>query len=182
MNKEILAFDIDNTIAQFVEPILELYNQKYNDNIKFEDIVNYDFSYMLKPECSDIFAEFATKEFFDQLKPYDGVFNTIEKLESKYNIIFATAAYPQTHTFRDEWFKRWYKNYKSSQFYSMPCKQLLNGNIWGLCDDGMHNLVGGNYRGFIISQPWNIGYNNRFLRRNNIIRIDSVNDLIDILL
>ena len=42
-----LAVDIDNTLWDLITPWLDYYNRRYNDNIRYEEIVDYNFFIVL---------------------------------------------------------------------------------------------------------------------------------------
>lgn len=139
VNKGIFAVDIDETLNNLVAALLVEYNKKYNDNVKFEDITEYNIQQFLKPECEDIFTEFANETLFEKLKPKDNSYIVLNVLKDYYDIFFLTAGHPITMQYRDKWLNKYYGSfYKSRKLVMCRDKYLFNCDI--LIDDYQENL------------------------------------------
>lgn len=181
-NKFTIYCDIDATINNLIEYTLPLYNEKYQDDLKYDDITDYDITKFIKPECINYFEEFGTEEIFSKLSLEDGCkeildyINTFEWIDFS----FVTAAYVSKTglSARNEWLKKhfdWYND--DSQFIRIKKKQKLKGHI--LIDDFIGNLIGGDYLGIAYSQPWSKDID---IGKLGVCRVDKWDDrLIDII-
>lgn len=163
MNKDIIVgVDLDDTVYPFVAPLLEKYNKAYQDNLTTEDITNYKISQFLKPECHNIFKEFANKEFFKCITFDPKVVKALTELNEEYTLYFVTAGAPITVRDRDKMLARNLDWYTSSQLVICRDKSLLKLDY--LIDDCYANCYKGDYMGIMVKQPWNIKtpYNSAF--------------------
>lgn len=148
---------MDETINAFIYNLLYTYNERYNDNVKFDDINDYDISKFLKFECKNIFAEFCDNEFMSSLKLVHGAKDVIDRLHRFDDVYFVTAGYPETVLARHVWLSKHFKWYSSKNLIICNNKQMLMLDI--LIDDHYDNLVGGTYEPILIDKPWNKKYN-----------------------
>lgn len=152
-DKQILYLDLDNTLFNLIETILNRYNIAYNDNLSVKDFVHYDVTRHIKPECKHLFNEFGDEDTFMHLSPYPGVVDAIEYLNEKYQVYYASAGHPYTQTYRNNLLMKWFPSFKTRQLIMIRDKHLLVGDA--LVDDSYENLVYGNYRKFLMDFPWN---------------------------
>lgn len=157
MDKPAVLVDIDNTIFPLNETVLERYNNYYNDNVKFEDIKDYDTHIFLKPECKNIYEEFGFWKEDLNVEPYEGCIDILHELEKKNKVYFASASYLTHLGFRDEYLPRYFNFYDHKRLIRIVDKHLLSGAV--LIDDYHKNLIGGNYGKILLTMPWNESFN-----------------------
>lgn len=172
MKRLSLGFDLDETLQNMIKRLLLYYNVAYKDNLKFEDIRQYDMTPYLVPECKHIFQEFCNDEFFLNLDVEKTAVETLSQLSEKHDIYFVTAGHPLTIGARDEWLKRTFPFYRSRMLIACTNKQLLNLDI--LVDDYECNLIGGKYASVLINKPWNESFDNK---KYGIERINKISDV-----
>jgi len=146
--------DLDDCCYDFIEPLLTRYNVVYNDNLKFSDIVDYRIKKFLKPECKNIFKEFADKDFFNSITLEPHVVKELTKLNERYDLYFCTAGAPITIRDRDKMLSRNLDWYTSSQLIVCRDKAMLKLDY--LVDDCLDNVTKGDYTGIIYTKPWNM--------------------------
>lgn len=149
----LIACDLDECVNDFVQQLLPLYNKKYNDNLAYNRITQYNLSEFIKPECTQIFNEFVNDQFIDGLNVAPDAVDVLTHLSKRHEIYFVTAGHPYTLRARDGWMERTFPFYRSSNLIVCRTKQLLAMDV--LIDDHELNLVGGKYKGFLINKPWN---------------------------
>jgi 5'(3')-deoxyribonucleotidase len=172
--KYIVLVDLDDTIYPFIPKILERYNEKYSDNLTISDITNYRIKKFIKPECENIFKEFANKKLFNDITLTSDVKDTLSILNEKYNIFFTTAGHPKTTKHRDKLLSRNLPWYSTGQLISIKYKDLIWSDF--LIDDCLDNFTEYSmYKGILKSQPWNI--NNL---PPNEIRINDFSDVLKV--
>lgn len=167
--------DLDDTFWDFMTPLLIKYNEKYKDNLKCEDISDYDIRLFIKPECTDIFKEFVDDNFIMNLKPKENAVEVISKINEKHNLVFPTSGHPKTATSRDKKLSQIFSWYSTKQLIVCQNKQLLKLDY--LFDDCFKNVDGSEYKCLLFEQPWNVRRNNlteNIRRVNNWSNINNI--------
>lgn len=156
MRKTVVGCDIDEVINMQIKEILKLYNAKYNDFLKYEDMTNYNIQRFLKSQCKHLFEEFCTDEFIEGLQISLDDIDILTKLNSECQLYFCTARHPYVIAATDRWLEKNLPWYHSGQLIRCKDKYLLKLDY--LIDDYIGNLVGGSYRKIMITRPWNIDF------------------------
>lgn len=168
--KKRVGFDINNTIDNYIQVLLEVYNKRYNDNLLYENITDYNVVKFIKSECSDFWKEFSNDENLSKLKLQDGVKDVINYCYENFELRFITAIFPINNNC--DFFYNFLKNnfdwMETKHFVRLEDKQEYNVDL--LIDDYLANLIGGNYAKIIRICPWN---KNISTRRNKMFRIDQ---------
>lgn len=160
MDRKIIFIDIDNTINELTDTLLQLYGEKYNHNLRIGDITDYDLKLFLKKDCENIFKEFCTNEVILGLNMVPNAKEVIEQLMSKHDVYFVTAGHPSTIRGRDEWLGKHIAGYSSSQLIMCSNKTLLRGHL--LIDDYWYNHMGNNIEwNILVDQPYNKQYKDK---------------------
>jgi 5'(3')-deoxyribonucleotidase len=69
-DKMTILFDLDGVLADIHTPWLEAYNKDFNDNLKPEDIVDWDIKQFVKDEAKTTIMKYINKEgFYTNVKP-----------------------------------------------------------------------------------------------------------------
>lgn len=124
-NKPVVACDMDDTIFEFVIPILDKYNLRYNDFVSYGDITNWNIHKFLKPECKNVFEEFVTEGFFEELFIPVSTVGWLSALSEIANIRFVTAGCSKTIPWRAELLKRELDFFEDSMLIKLSDKELL---------------------------------------------------------
>lgn len=147
--------DRDDTLCEFVTPLLKLYNQHYRDNITKDDIKDWDIHQFLDERCKNIFMEFVCEDFLyhTKLMPYaKQVLNDLHN--NGVEIYFSTATHPTLVEVTHNKLKDTFLWYTYKNLIPISNKTLLCGDF--MIDDAVHNLQGENVKTKILmSQPWN---------------------------
>lgn len=86
-----IYIDFDDTITQSVENAIRIVNQRFNKNVKVQDIGEWDFSDVYPDiPLEDIVNVFGEEEFFRTLKFNDDVIPTLRKYTKYNNIIIVS--------------------------------------------------------------------------------------------
>jgi 5'(3')-deoxyribonucleotidase len=51
MTRKSIGIDLDDTLNELLNKWLYDYNQKYSDNLKRDDVIDWDWTKFVKPEC-----------------------------------------------------------------------------------------------------------------------------------
>lgn len=154
-NKEKLTIlcDVDEVVNNLVEKILVKYNEKYNDNVKTDDITDFYIKPFLKEECKDVFAEFCTDEFLETLEVQPKAKEIIDRLMGKHNFYFLTSTHPSNVNAKHKWLSNLFPAYTQKNLIICMDKSLVHGDV--LIDDNLNNLSDSVKYNLIFDKPWN---------------------------
>lgn len=173
MNRPKWGWDMDETLSPFIYEVVKAYNRTYRKDLNYYDIDQYDITPFIVPECKNIWQEFCTDRFIRELIVEPTAVETLCKLNETYDIYFVTAGHPNTMKARDQWLAAHFPFYKSSMLIASREKQMIKLNY--LTDDFEGNLVGGDYRGFLVNRPWNRKFD---AEAHGITRISFAEDVL----
>lgn len=148
----VVATDCDDTLYPFVQPLLKKYNLWYDDNVRFEDITNWNIHQFLKPECKNVF-ELCTEGFFDSLHIPQERKEWLETLNMVADIRFVTAGCSETILWRAKLLKRELPFFKDYMLVKLSEKELFKADF--LIDDNEEHTINTDALAFLISKPWN---------------------------
>lgn len=163
-----IGIDLDETLFGFIEEMIPMYNKKYNDNVKFKDLKDYDISKSIKISSKQFFDDFATEETFNKIKVYTNAVNVINEFHRHSDVYFVTAGHSSTMYWRMKKLEKVFPWFKDGNLIKCKNKQLLDLDV--LIDDNVDNLRGGKYTGILFSQPWN-------MNETEFLRINSWNEI-----
>lgn len=157
MNKKLTVYiDVDDTTTELMNTIVKIYNAKYNDNLKKDDITDWQVSNFLKEECGESWLKLITQDVVENATPLPNAVKYISKLMKEEDVYFLSATHPINVLARHKCLSRLFKDYDYSRFIPCTNKSLLCGDV--LIDDAIHNFssIGKNIkRGILVTQPWN---------------------------
>ena len=153
MKKPIVACDMDSTLYDFVKPLLKRYNLVYNDNVQYEDITAWNIHQFLKPECQNVFKEFCTAGFFENLHIPQENKEWLETLNVIADVRFVTAGYSPTIPWRSELLKRELPFFKDYMLVKLSEKELFKADF--LIDDNEEHTINTDATSYLIKKPWN---------------------------
>lgn len=157
-NKPIVALDMDDTLYEFVIPLLNKYNLRYDDWVSYDDINNWDIHQFLKPECKNIFSEFATEGFFEELFIPTSIVGWLSALNMISHIRFVTAGHSETIPWRAALLRRELDFFEDSMLVKLTDKSILISDYF--VDDNeatcrQVRIMIPNVKILQISRPWN---------------------------
>ena len=169
--KRKLAVDIDNTIWDLVSAWIVCYNFIYNDTVKYEDIIEYDFFNITnKATREEMFDILSSDWFWAFIDPYKYSKEYLEKLNNEFDLYIVTStSYKTSHKKFDRFFDL-FPFIKEDQLIITTHKDLLNVDI--IIDDYINNLSNDNHLKFLIDQPYNKKINDK-----SIIRVNNLKDV-----
>jgi 5'(3')-deoxyribonucleotidase len=181
MYNNIVAIDLDGVIWDLVTPWINKYNIYYNDNIKYDDVLEYRLSNTLvkatQKELCDILLE---PGFWDSVKPFKNSYEYLNKMNEEFKIYIATKTHYKIFSTKVERLLSLFPFLNEEQIICIYDKELLEVD-W-LVDDCADNLYYGSYNKIILDAPYNRDYT-EFIRAKdlkevyNIIKYgDNLND------
>lgn len=165
--------DIDEVVDDLVEQIIDKYNEVYNDNLKIEQITEYNVNLFTCDECEDIFEEFCNEKLILNMNPTEGAIEAVTKLMTEYDFYFITSTIPENVGYKDTWLKNHFPLYSKEMLIVTTNKSLVPGDILiDDCGDNLHENVRLN---LLYNRPWNTGIQEKF----NYKRVYNWNDIIE---
>lgn len=145
-DSKVILVDVDDTILDLLSPWLEWYNEKYDDSVTRDHIVDWDLTKFVKPECGrEIYDFLHLEDCYDRCRPLEKALLGVNGLRMLgYRIVFLTAA--NYHQMGNKLL--WLEKHKfltldygttSRDYIIAHDKSLVHG--FGLVDDGAHNLI-----------------------------------------
>ena len=105
----IIACDVDGVVAPLIQEVLRRYNRDWQDTLTINDIMNWDFYNLVKPECGKkVYDYFRDPDMYECLVPMDGAVLGIQRLRDMgHTIIFATSCYYGMVDQKATWMERY---------------------------------------------------------------------------
>jgi len=180
MKKLTILVDMDGTIESLLDVWLDRLNKKYNRNVKTEDIKDWDISKFYEGLTKeDVFSVMMDPTIWKEVKPIDGAKEVLKKwIDEGHNVYIVTDNPYQSVKvkvedllFRCFPFISWHNVVITSR------KQLIKGDV--LIDDGIHNLVGGEYKKLLFDAPYNRDVDEEKLELTRVFDWKSIDKIIE---
>lgn len=153
-----ILIDVDDTVCELVDTWLLLYNKQYNDNLTKNDIIDWEITQFVKPECGDkIFDFINNQKVYDIIPQVPGSLEGIKVLrEMGHRIVFVTWAMEHAMGAKYRWLKN--NDYLDSPSNYIECKDksLIRADI--MLDDNYNYVKGFSGKAVLFRKPWNIKY------------------------
>lgn len=191
------AVDIDDTLWDYVRPYFMFCSDRYGILFNKEDTFTYDIEKLwgwTRDKQEKSFEGFLLSQNEYPLIPFDGAFDVLKKLNEKYDKVIAITSRGE-NVFRKKTEEDLEKHfpgmieevYFSNEFWKngkptiAKLEICLNQNVGMFIEDSYRNIcTAGNagIEGFLITQPWNINYNDSELLPKNIIRVANIKEIL----
>ena len=149
---------MDDTLYDFVKPLLVLHNAKYNMNVQESEITDYKIDNFLSPLCRSLFNDFVDEVFFKKIKISGKNIDSVNILHENNEIYFVSAGHPKTAESRNQLLKRTFSWYSQDNLILTKNKQMLNLDY--LIDDCPYHINKNTYyKSILKKKPWNKKYN-----------------------
>lgn len=157
-----ILVDMDDTIENLCEVWVQTLNEKYDRLVKPTDLIEWDINKFFPGLTQEqIYAPLNEAEFWMRVKPYrDAQFYLKKLIDDGHKVMVVTASQPDTvaHKLKHVLFEYFpYLSYHDVIICAN--KQLIKGDY--LVDDGVHNLMGGEYNPILMDAPHNKYFDNK---------------------
>lgn len=156
MRKLTVLVDMDDTIEMLGAAWCEYLNARHGTNVAHEDLNQWEVAKIFPSiDRNDVYAPLLEDEFWEWVKPMDGAAETIQKIISDGHTVYivTTSDYRSLKAKMDKVLFRYFPFIHWSDVIITSNKQMVRGDI--LIDDGLHNLVGGEYEKVLMTAPHN---------------------------
>ena len=160
-----IGIDIDCVCNNLVEEWLFRLNNKYNLNVKYDDITSYSISQFFPTLSQEqIYEPLNDNDMWNSLVPRQDSIKYIKQLQDDgHEIKLITATDVHFMPVKCKWILKHYPFINEKDIWMVFDKTWIKADI--LLDDCVANLQGSSYLGICYSQPWNTAY--KGLRVNN---------------
>lgn len=152
----IIEVDVDDTICNLQEVVVDLFNKRFGSHYTLENFTEYDIMNVLPTQdaivMKDIYGE---SGLYNKIKPMPGAQDTLEKLINLgHQVYLVTAAIPETYGEKVAFIKRFFPYIDDSHIVSMKHKHMFRADI--MIEDNIQALLAGqHYHRILMNRPWN---------------------------
>ncbi len=141
MNRERIAIDMDDVMADASKSILHIYNQQFGTNYKDQDFVEQSFYDVAKDNYQLIRPKLHEKGFFRNLEVKKGAVEVVKELNSKYEVFIVSAAmeFPNSLLEKYEWLHEHFSYISWKQMVLCGDKTIIQADI--MIDDHEKKLI-----------------------------------------
>lgn len=174
---------MDDTIENLGTAWVAYLNNKYGTDVVWEDIRDWDFHKSF-PELNknQVYSCLSEPELWDTVTPKEDAIVYLKRLmDEGHSVYIVTASMPKSayHKTKRVLFK-YFPYINPEQLIITANKQMIRGDV--LVDDGVHNLLGGDYEKILMTAPHNIDFNeaaHNMYRANNWEEVYNIISMID---
>ncbi len=166
-----ILVDLDDTMINLIDCWVAFINKQYHTTVNPEDITDWNITKFFPTLTKEqVFSPLFTDGFWSTVKPKEDAAKYLKMLKDDgYRVIICTNT--NYKTLREKMEKVLFKYFDFISWNDVVIayhKQLLNADF--LIDDGVHNLVGGRYKGILMDAPHNKNFNEQ---EHGIIRVKT---------
>lgn len=165
MKQFTILVDMDDTIENFCEEWISTLNMKYNLDVKYSDITDWNISkFYPSLSKSELYEPLSTERFWRRVVPFRDAQHYLPKLmEDGHKIYIVTASHHDTVAYKlNHVLFKYFPYFTYKDVIICSDKQMIRGDF--LIDDGAHNLTGGEYKGILMDRFHNRSFDNEFYR------------------
>lgn len=164
-----ILIDMDDTLEHLSDAWVALLNKKYGFDVKREDIDNWDIaSFFPGLDRKQVFEPLHTDDFWQTVEPFEDASDVLQQMiEDGHDIYIVTSSHYQGLKGKlENALFRFYPFISRKNVIVTYNKQMIRGDV--LIDDGVHNLIGGDYYKILMDAPYNRAFD---AENNGMIRV-----------
>ncbi len=167
----IILVDMDDTIENLTEAWINYANKRFHTAVNAADVTTWDPSEAF-PSVSheEMYALLLEDELYETVKPFEGAAHYLQKLISDGHEVFIVTNSPY-QVMKPKMEKVLFRHFPFIDWKHViitGSKPLIRGDV--LIDDGVHNLLGGDYAKLLFTVPHNRSFD---AEGNGMVRVDS---------
>lgn len=169
-----ILFDADDTVENLCDCWIALLNERYGTSVRIEDVTDWDIALTFPTLTREqVFGVLNEDELFHSLERVPGSLEVLQRLHNEgHRLYMVTATGYHTCKAKMERILHLFPFLDWDHVIITANKQLVKGDI--LIDDGVHNLVGGDYYKILFNRPHNLGLD---VEKYGIHRADTWDDV-----
>lgn len=167
----IILIDMDDTIENLTEAWINYANKRFGTAVRAADVTTWDPSEAF-PTVSheEMYALLLEDELYETVEPFEGATHYLQKLISDGHEIFIVTNSPY-QVMKAKMEKVLFRHFPFIEWKNViitGSKALIKGDV--LIDDGVHNLLNGDYAKLLFTAPHNRSFD---ASANDMIRVGS---------
>jgi len=153
MQRKVIAIDMDDTLAGFLEGLVEVVNRLEGENVKVEDIKSWDMYKYFK--CGHKIYSYLTYDLFRNLRVFDDAIEVVKSLQENYDVYIVSSATSTSDSMvaKIEWLEEWFPFIDKKNIVLCGDKSIIKADY--MIDDGVHNLKTFDGMGLLFNAPHN---------------------------
>ena len=152
-----ILFDADDVAENLLNCWVDLLNERYGTSVAFEDVKDWDMTIAFPTLTKQqVFGVLLDDELWHRLEPMPGSQCVLQKwYDQGHQLYMVTASDYRTCKVKVERILQMFPFLDWEHIILASNKQMVHGDI--LIDDGIHNLVNGDYFKILFNRPHNCG-------------------------
>lgn len=173
----VILVDMDDVMIDLVSHWVETLNQKYDLSVKPENITDWDMTKFFPTLSTDeIYNPLTKKKFWKDIKPISYAQYYLELMATEgYQIYICTSTNWKNVRYKVKYVLKKYFDFISWENVIITAnKQLIKADY--LIDDGVHNLLGGDYTKLLFAKPHNLFF---CTEETDVVRVSNWKEIYD---
>lgn len=171
MRRLVVLVDMDDTITDLLGAWVEILNRKHGTNVLPKDIRQWDIAKSFPSLTKEqVFAPLLCDSLWHYVRPKEGAADALRRLirDGHKVYVVTTSTYETLHTKMDMVLFHYFPFLSWEDVIITGNKQMIKGDV--LIDDGVHNLIGGEYEKLLVDAPHNRSFD---AERNGMVRVNN---------
>lgn len=172
-----ILIDADDVLEDLTKKWIIYLNEKYGTNANYEEDYDWDLSKIF-PTLSreQVYDTEFDEELWDRIEPIPGAVEYVKKLLDDGHEIFIVTDTPYQiiKTKFDKVIFKYFPFLTWNNCIITHNKKIVKGDV--LIDDGIHNLIGAEYKKILMNAPYNKDFD---AEANDILRVNSWEEIYD---
>lgn len=167
----VILVDADGVLEDLSQKWVVYLNEKYGTSVRYEDLTEWDMTAAFPGLTREqVYGIDLDEEFYSRLEPIPGAPEAVRRMMEDGHRVFVvtTTPYQAVKAKLERAIFRYYPFLTWKNIIITADKHLIRGDV--LIDDGVHNLLGGDYRKILVTAPYNAGFD---AEANGMIRVGS---------
>ena len=155
----VILVDMDDVMIDLVSHWVETLNQKYDLNVKPENITDWDMTKFFPTiPTNEIYKPLTKKKFWKDIEPINYAQFYLESMAAEgYQIYVCTSTNWKNVKYKVKYvLKKYFDFIPWENVIITAKKQFIKADY--LIDDGVHNLFGGDYTKLLFTKPHNLSF------------------------
>ena len=151
-----ILIDADDVLEDLSPKWVSFLNERYGLNARYEDHTDWNMAHVFPSLTREqVYAVELEEDFYSRLEPLEGAVETVRKLmEDGHEIyVVTTTPYQIIKAKMEKVIFRYFPFLTWKNIIITSNKHLIRGDV--LIDDGVHNLLGGDYHKILMTGPYN---------------------------
>jgi len=175
----IILVDMDDTIENLTEAWINYANKRFGTAVNADEITTWDPSEAFSTVSHEgMYALLLEDELYETVEPFEGAGHYLQKLITDGHEVFIVTNSPY-QVMKAKMEKVLFRHFPFIDWKHVIItgnKPIIKGDV--LIDDGVHNLLGGNYAKLLFTAPHNRSFD---AEGNGMVRVNCWEDVYEVI-